>query len=232
MAYCSTMPIEPLAGVPDVETATVWRFMDFTKYVAMLHRHALYLARADQMPDPFEGSYANANYRDHRRAGNGQAEQLRQRVLLSCWHQNEHESAAMWRIYLSSQDGVAIRTTTERLREAFVESPEQLRLGAVRYLDYQNDRVPQGHELEPFFCKRKSFDYEREVRVLCCADHPIDDRGRYVAVRLEKLIEQVVVSPSAESWFADLVRSVTGKYGFAFDIVPSSMCEPPPAAAR
>lgn len=41
--------------VPD-HTSTLWRFMDFAKFVALLKNQALYFSRADKFEDPFEGA--------------------------------------------------------------------------------------------------------------------------------------------------------------------------------
>ena len=41
---------------PDDPTSNVWRYMDFTKYAAMLESSSLYFARIDKLGDPFEGS--------------------------------------------------------------------------------------------------------------------------------------------------------------------------------
>lgn len=35
--------------------------MDFTKFVSLLAKRALYFARADKLGDPFEGSFSQAN---------------------------------------------------------------------------------------------------------------------------------------------------------------------------
>ena len=50
------------------ENERVWRYMDFTKLVSLLHSRTLYFARADKFDDPFEGSYPAKNvsrYRDY-----------------------------------------------------------------------------------------------------------------------------------------------------------------------
>lgn len=41
----------------------IWRYMDFTKFLSLLDRSALYFIRADQLSnmDPFEGFFTNAN---------------------------------------------------------------------------------------------------------------------------------------------------------------------------
>ena len=218
-------------GATDTEPtdpqATLWRFMDFTKYVSMLHRQALFFTRADQLPDPFEGYPARRRRQREPAAGSEQEPKLHERVFLSCWHRNDHESAAMWRLYLSYEDGVAIRSNAARLGEAFQATEESLLLGVVRYLDYQKQSIPAQHELDPFFCKRKSFEYETEVRLLWRAEAPSKESGRYITASLNDLIEEVVVSPTAEPWFQDLVQSVTQKYGLGVRIVQSGLFEEP-----
>ncbi len=222
--------LESLEGIlePRDEDGALWRFMDFTKYVSMLHRRALFFARADQLPDPFEGLYV-----PHHRAGAPGGEidlRLREEVYVNCWHVNQHESAAMWRIYLKGDDGIALRTTASRLRDVLARGQETIYLGVVRYLDYEHERVPRGHEIHPFFCKRKPFDYEREVRALWrTRERSQDDLGRYFSVSLEHLIEEVVVSPLSEPWLEELVRSVTDRFELALPVVTSSMREPPRA---
>jgi hypothetical protein len=207
--------------------ATLWRFMDFTKYVAMLHRRAIFLARAEDLPDPFEGMFARRN----RCEGDGlhldEQHQLRKRACLSCWHENEHESAAMWRIYLNSEDGVAVRSSVARLESALGTANEDMHIGRVSYLDYAREPVPAQHRLDPFFCKRNSFDYEREVRIVWLAEDAMTGTGRYVSADLEKLVDKVIVSPTAERWFGELVESVTGKYGLELAIARSSLLDDP-----
>ena len=202
--------------------ALLWRFMDFTKYVSMLHRGALFFTRADLLPDQFEGLRA-----PRRQARREEQQRLREQVCLSSWHRNEHESAAMWRIYLSSGEGVALRSSVVRLEAGFRATAETVQLGVVRYIDYVRESVPERHELDAFFCKRKSFDYEREVRLAWRADLALDEPGRYLPADLQRLIEQVVISPAGEPWFEELVRSVTLKYGFSLPVVASSMNDPP-----
>ena len=41
--------------------AVLWRYMDFTKFVSLLDRQALFFARSDKLGDPFEGSFPRGN---------------------------------------------------------------------------------------------------------------------------------------------------------------------------
>ena len=38
------------------ENTTIWRYMDFTKFVSLLDKKKLFLCRADKLEDSFEGS--------------------------------------------------------------------------------------------------------------------------------------------------------------------------------
>jgi hypothetical protein len=204
--------------------ARLWRFMDFTKFVSMLHCRGLFFSRADELPDPFEGLTSRRSARRDERQPVDAAEDLRSRVFLSCWHQNEHESAAMWRIYLSANEGIAIKSTAARLRASLVGVKETLHFGLVRYVD---DWPPACRdELDAFFCKRKSFDYEREARVLLCSPN-FETAGVYLSADLDTLIEEVVVAPMAESWFAELVASVSKRYDLELSVTRSTLFEAP-----
>jgi hypothetical protein len=213
----------PSALPPADPGARLWRFMDFTKYVAMLDRRAVFFTRADQFADPFEGTLPRRNLL--RPSGSPTA--LRRSVFVNCWHRNDHESAAMWRIYLKSDEGVAIQTTLARLSDAFAGAEEPIHVGAVRYLDYDRDGLAERSELDPFLVKRKSFEYEQEIRALVRTPEEAAEEGRYVPADLAALLERVVISPTAEPWLGALVDSVTRKYGLAVDVTESELARPP-----
>ena len=107
---------------PENPEVPVWRYMDFTKFVSMLENGALFLPMVAKLDDPFEGSYARGNetlrplvYRHLPSAFGLTAGEmvlrLRGSVAASCWHSNEQESAAMWRLYAQSNEAVCIQTT-------------------------------------------------------------------------------------------------------------------------
>ena len=51
----------PAFEKPSDEDIKIWRYIDFTKFVSLLDKQALFFARADRLSDPFEGSYSKAN---------------------------------------------------------------------------------------------------------------------------------------------------------------------------
>src|ERR1017187_2968717 len=55
----------------------------------------------------------------------GVVNEFNSRALISCWHENEGESVAMWKLYVSGREGVAIKTTVGRLERALTAKPEK-----------------------------------------------------------------------------------------------------------
>jgi hypothetical protein len=147
------------------------------------------------------------------------------RHLISCWHMNEHESAAMWKLYSSSNEAVCIRSTYRRLRRCL---PQCVFVGEVSYIDYETGGFSLGKVFNAIMHKRLSFAHERELRAIFWEQDgtpdaqpykpQIDDSGLAMEVDLPALIERVYVSPTAAPWFADLVRAMTKKYELAFPV--------------
>jgi hypothetical protein len=228
--------------------------MDFTKLVDFIDSRRLYFTRADKFDDPFEGSWPRINVLGRQHAPPGIPEEFREAFVkhmasigeinqkwpkfnaINCWHMNEHESAAMWKLYLKSDEGIAIQSTYQELRESITDD-ENIYLGVVRYIDYEKEWIDSYNVLSPFLHKRKSFEHEREVRALITRwptgekgigfDQETIAHGVKIKVDLERLIEKIYVAPSAPDWFSGLVSAVVQRYGYSFEVVHSKLNEQP-----
>jgi hypothetical protein len=83
--------------------------------------------------------------------------------------------------------------------------------------------LAEGHLLSAFFCKRKSYEHEHEVRAVI--HRPDDDPlpGLAILVDIESLVSEVVVAPSAPTWVRDIIRSLVTQYGFDFPVTQSAL---------
>lgn len=234
---------------PDPEVP-LWRYMDFAKFISLLHRQAIFFPTAARLGDPYEGSYPIANvrlrpqwYGDHAEAIEFQSrdEKLRRldSTLISCWHMNEGQSAAMWKLYSREGYGVAVRSTYDRLKRA-IDSPRPFYIGVVRYLAYETDPMPEGNLFDPFLHKRTSFEHERELRVVSeryvapgtvtswtVEEGPPPYSGDYVSTDLEVLVEAVYLAPETPGWFVDTVSVAARRFGLAAAIRTSDLDLPP-----
>jgi hypothetical protein len=128
----------------------VWRYMSFGRFVWMLKRKALWMSRVDQLDDAWEGVLG---------AGKGPVER---RIFVNCWTAQNSESHAMWSIYCTSKEGVAIQTTLSKLRR----SVGQFSVLPVQYVDPGSMRGEKVTALELAVRKRKPFQYEKELRIV------------------------------------------------------------------
>jgi hypothetical protein len=196
-------PDHPVFVHPPPETK-IWRYMDFTKFVALLETQALFLAAADQLGDPFEGSVSAVTLALREQMFQEVADQATDReaalanlemttrmsavhhkrqvgwTYISCWHASPGESAAMWAQYVPTGQGVAVQTTFERLEAVLPRDPGDIAggllvyAGLVEYLDYGATPVRDDNDFFRFMSKRKSFQHEQELRVLT-QDWPFAD---------------------------------------------------------
>jgi hypothetical protein len=170
----------------------LWRYMNLSKFISLLQTEKLYFARARNLvsDDPFEGAITQLDARwpdlvlqfretHEQLAGWRGVPEATLRYIakdwseghknslnwlcVSCWHMNEHESAAMWKLYSQSSDAICIQTTFEKL--AF-ELPDFVYAGMVDYIDYELGTISQDNIFNRFLRKRKSFEHERELRAL------------------------------------------------------------------
>lgn len=120
----------------------------------------------------------------------------------------------------------------------------------VKYVDYETETVSHPMEVwkyNRFFYKRKSFEYEQEYRFLINGEQILEylrskkllkeqqmalgeiidkngfiHTGELISVDISKLINRVIICPSADKWFIDLVEKVLDKAGLSKVIVKTS----------
>jgi len=98
--------------------------------------------------------------------------------------------------------------------------------------------INEGNVFDPFLHKRKSFEYEKEIRGLVWILPPtgnkgldwstdVMDNGMKIDVNISTLIEKIYIAPNASNWFAELVENIVKKYGLNFEIVQSQLNKDP-----
>jgi hypothetical protein len=123
----------------------------------------------------------------------------------------------------------------------------------VQYLDFSKDWMNEWNDLfQAFVTKRKSFEYENEIRAVTCLPddnvnrkllankategsnvfssrertiipNELTDKGKYVSADLQVLVEKVYVAPYAESWFEEVVESLLSKYDLDSIVIKSDL---------
>lgn len=243
----------PSFRVPDDSSATIWRYMDFAKFVAMLDAGALYFSRVDLLGDAFEGAIPQGNeqywrevrerfpdreplIQENQRTTERLIRFSRAHTFVNCWHVSMHESAAMWAQYAQAGASIAIQSCASLLQGAL---PSGVHVGLVRYIDYDTMSIAPTNVLDYCLHKRQMFEHEKELRALVWAlecdsgsqqqlwCHGGGQTGISVEVNLKTLIEAVYVAPSSESWFGNLVEHVIRKYDLCAEVHRSRLGDLP-----
>ena len=196
--------------------------MSLPKLISLIRSNELQLIRLDNFTDPYEGSTTARTaagidaFLKQMSPPGGYHEMFdiyrknRKSMFVSCWHANEHESEAMWRLYGASDGGIAIQSTYAKLVESIAEQPD-LYIGLVSYADYRTASFPDANVFYPVMHKRLSFAHEREVRLVRMSVAPQDGETPAMLVlpwNVEAYCENVYVDPYAPAYYFEALRAV------------------------
>lgn len=222
--------------------------MDFAKFVSLLENQTLHFSRCDSLGDPFEGTITatmlealEAQSMEVAKGKNpntppapslvNQIRQMfketRQNTFVNCWHCNDHESAAMWRLYSLYDQGISIVSNYDKLREAL---PSFSYIGRVNYIDFNKDFFHPGNLFNPIMHKRISFAHENEVRAVITtrfAKPPenisVVGSGIQVPIEINKMIDTIYVHPESPNWYLELVSSLVKRYAVEVEVLRSNL---------
>ncbi|MBB2494133.1 DUF2971 domain-containing protein [Aquipseudomonas ullengensis] len=201
----------------------VWRYMSLAKLISLLETKSLYLTRVDKFSDPYEGTLTArtaAGIEAHLKqlgSSNGFEElreifkKSRMETFASCWHANDHESEAMWRLYCGSASGVAVQTTYSKLVNS-IEHQYDVHIGLVRYIDYTEGMFPDANTFSPCMHKRASFSHEHEVRLVHFSMSPpepeVSPESSKIPWDLQVYADRIYVDPYAPTYYFEAVKAV------------------------
>lgn len=217
------------------DSQKLWRYMGLSKFISLLEKKALWLARADTFHDRHEGRfpkymreaiaevYENLKPEEKLRVKGVDDFQdfLRKNTFISCWHKNSDENMIMWQIYGRNNDAVAVQTTVGLMKKSLDLRSLRgnwLKLWGITY--NQSEEISDILRYEDcFFIKRPHFHFEEEVRLSLdtyCTENPskATPKGHRLRVDIELLIEKILIHPDSEDWFEDVIKSIVKKFEF------------------
>jgi hypothetical protein len=217
-------------SVPD--GTVIWRYFKFGRFVDILKTHGLWFSRPFQFEDQWEGlfppSYARRT-RQYAEANDIPFEEFdrefRRRILrhryayfVNCWHLNDHESDAMWRLYALPKTGIAIQSTVGDVKECL----RPHKSGKVIYYDPSHEVLnPTIFGPDDILFKRDSFWWEQEYRFWFKDDELLDrieagtefreedlsPRRLFLISNMQRLINKIVIAPGASEEFIENLRA-------------------------
>lgn len=219
------------------QSQVIWHYFSLSKFLGFIDGSSIYLCRHDKFDDGFEGSLSVMDKRYFDRMNPGLHEYITGDKMgcfyYNCWTQSDIDEYVLWNTYASLQDGIAVRSTVERLIGSLdVDKENDVYISDVQYIDYSKDytfRKTGGvvNILAPHFTKRDYFASEKELRVMHVnptGKFDTSPKGIEVRVDLQKLIDKVYVAPFSFEWLKTVIANILKKYGLdSVEVVRSSI---------
>ena len=210
-------PHEALSLPPS--NTVIWRYLSLAKFISLLNDSKLFFSRSDKFEDCMEGKMSVMDKKIYESWGASNIAERMERgglgcAFINCWVMSEEELYLMWSAYSSLTEGVAVKSSIERLINSLdANDKREIYISDVQYLDYekQNTFDKTGkilNALAPYFCKRSYFNQERELRMVHYDYKMRPNKDNcYVEfdVCLDTLIDEIWVSPKAAPWFVKLI---------------------------
>ncbi|MGH8070624.1 MAG: DUF2971 domain-containing protein [Candidatus Entotheonellia bacterium] len=220
----------------------LWRYLTTDRCVFLLESSLVYFAAATQFADRFEGAVAvqphdfpiDPRYPELDTA-EGAFRELKRLTKINCWHRADYESDAMWKLYAAQSKGIAICSTPDRMRAAFLPfrlaseyGAEDLWAGQVRYADLMKVRLKVSM-LHRFFYKHSAFAWEREFRLAISVRTAeefgvqVPELGIEVSVDLDALVGRIMLGPALSGTERDRIVQHAQRAGLGDRLVVSSL---------
>ena len=215
----------------------VWRYMNLAKFISLLDTKTLYLSRLDRFSDSYEGSTTAATMtgiqsfiksimpadkpeaiENAMKLLRNSYKEIRRRYYISCWHMNNDESEAMWKLYGgSSREGIVIQSLYSKLIES-IQRQDGIYVGVVNYIDHQTHTFPTANEFYPVMHKGTFYAHEKEVRLVKYFNSSntnklsdeLDSQPEKLLIPWDttQYIEKIYVNPYADEYYFEAVKSV------------------------
>lgn len=219
------------------DSTIIWRYMELSQFLDLIVHKQIYFPNMNILTDKYEGKIPKniiaQKENEFKRSGLNvrelEEEMMRfhystspmpELTRINCWTMEEHESYALWKIYLKgSTSGVAIKTTVGSLKSSLEngndKNSEDIYLGKVSYTN--NVDFKELSRFDLVTTKMPYYRYENELRLIIF-DYPIseggkarksDGKGRYIKINLEDLIDNIYISPFSSGWFYNtLIKTI------------------------
>jgi len=228
---------------PKGNSLKLWRYIELEKFVFLMETSELYFCRADyfRTADPFEGTFPKAEYNimikhEGKEVVRNLFEITLHDTFINCWHLNENESIAMWKLYSKNDKGIALQTNIQNFKDSFENCGQPIFAGKVQYIDYERDyyygrsgyNYLRSNGFTAYIHKRIIYDFEKEYRAICTDPRNGKNKnGLRIKVSLDKLIQSIYLAPHSSEKNYNYVKEVTNNVCGDIKVVRSNFDSKP-----
>ena len=236
---------------PPPDNLVLWRYMPLYRFEAILRDKALHFSRVDKFNDDYEGALTQYHRSVESARLGPNCESLsrlleacrtaRSQVLASCWYAGTTESIQMWDRFsgCDRREGVLLKASYGSMRRCLVEHNYRIEGRLMLYIDFERAFIMPKDLFGMCSLKRREFKDEEEVRFFTLWPEKQEgpprwekvipgsetslDPGFLMPVRVDRMMEEVRISPYAEARFLDMVESVVRDHGLDVPVRWSSI---------
>ena len=218
--------------VADGDTV-IWHYMPIRHFLTLLNSKHLYFSRVDHLDDKAEVLVSDAERQYWKKVLKidlgSWVESERKRVFVNCWIKSKMENSVMWSAFASQGNGVAIKTTVDKLIRSY-QGDKHVNILDVNYIDHRLQPIqpPDGpiNVLRFFSTKRIFYEPEQELRLIY-ESSKVDEYDFFqIPIDINVLIEELRVGPNTEEDVLDMLRIMVPVKGGSFPVVRSELFYP------
>ena len=215
------------------DDTVIWHYMTIPNFIYLLNQRLLYFSRVDHLEDKaevlvsdIEKQYWKTLFRIDL---DPWIESERKKVFINCWIKSSIELSTMWSAYATHGEGVAIKTTVDRLIRSYT-GEALVTILDVNYIDYKNETVqPQGDRINVlrfFSAKRIFYKPEQELRLIYESSKADEFSSFQIPIDIDTLVEELRVGPNANSDILSAIRTLVSAAGCHFPVLNSELLYP------
>ena len=232
------------------DTQKIWRYLSFEKFKSLIEDSSLFFCRIDGFwkdGDKWEGLFPIQVIEKFKLAERSLPsndgwqytflEWHRKKEapshLINCWHANDAESYAMWKLYTKYDNlSIAIQSSIGRLKQSFDATEERILIGEVEYIDFRNKNfenrffnIDMPNTLKTFLFKWHYFKFENEIRAILNKAYKKHraKKGILVKIDLTKLVDCIYLSPTSSEEDEIKIKDFLRQNDYSFAIQNSDL---------
>lgn len=219
---------------------TIWKYFDLTGFINLLLNQQLVFRRFDKFSDKLEGTMPESAQIDYQKILERilTPEEAEQRIITetecvnrykfwayaNSWSINDHESYALWKIYLDNNKcGIAIKSTIEVLKNSISYDYNQIKNNEkiyIREVNYGDLSYKEMNQENVFTNKYIQYTYESELRLYIKNQRDFQNKTsdivegynekeiKLIPIDLSAVVHEVYISPFADDWIKATIQSL------------------------
>ena len=213
------------------ENHSIWKYLSFENFLKLVEKKELFFPSCDVDKGYYEGyfspldrqylidAFSQDNFSEPEKSVDDvikKFNEYKKWTYIDCWHINEDENFAMWRIFGKDQYGICLNTTKVKLESVYSDFIDEygLNLYRIKYFKKDEECISFFNTKYAYLRKPYFFVDEKELRgiIQFSEQHSRWQKEKFprnVSIPIKDFntfIDKIIISPNASEEFFNLIR--------------------------